>query len=113
MPGFTAMNPVSAVCFAFAGVSLLLVRTADVRWPKRIASQLFALVLIATGIFRLSSDVLGLHIEIDRLLFAASLGTNRMAPNTAACFVLVGLSLLLIDFAHGAPFGRRSYLPSW
>ena len=35
--------------------------------------------------------------KIDRILFAARLDGNQMAPNTAACFVLVGLCLVLLD----------------
>jgi PAS domain S-box-containing protein len=93
------MNPITALCFLLGAVSLWLrhhARTEDQKTLGRFTAVLsFALVLVA--LLRLIGYLLGTEFGVDRLLFAARLGENRMAPNTAACFLLVGLASLLPD----------------
>ena len=96
VPGYVAMNPLTATCFILAGVSLYLscgARTAGRHYFRPIAAATVA----AVGAFRLAADALRLDFHIDQFLFANSVGDNRMAPNTAVCFLLLGLSLLILD----------------
>jgi HD-GYP domain-containing protein (c-di-GMP phosphodiesterase class II) len=94
IPGLTAMNPLTAVCFLACAGSLSL--TVAGRAPV-IASSLAGFVLVAAAI-RVIAYVAGVEAGIDRLLFGAALDAepipNRMAPNTACAFVALGLGLL-------------------
>ena len=108
-PGLIAMNPLTAICFLLASACLLVhARQRPGRWRPLVCSGLATVVLVA-GALWLTGYLLGLEAGLDRVLFAEALdadpaGPNRMAPNTAMCFVLLGLALLLIDVELG---GRR------
>lgn len=98
VPGQVPMNPVTAIAFILSGISLRLCITYS---HKKIAS-LFALVVLLIGLSILGGIVLGLDTRVDTILFAKKLQLeeigglpNRMAPNTALCFVLAATSLLL------------------
>ncbi len=103
-PGLAATNPVSALLLILAGAALLLVRRkADLMdWRKRTA-QLAATIVAAVGGLRLLAFISGWDFGVDRWLFTVQLADshggipNRMAPNTALNFVLIGCALLLID----------------
>lgn len=86
------MNPLTAVCFLLCSALLvLLVRPLSpttLRWRAGLAGLL---VLLAGA--RLVA-MMGWDLLLDRQLFTTLLGNNRMAPNTALCFVLIGLSVL-------------------
>jgi two-component system cell cycle sensor histidine kinase/response regulator CckA len=99
VPGLTAMNPTTAIGFILAGVSLWLLvsEPADARY--RNAGAALALVVALIGAAKLAGLVLGTGPGLDRLLFRDRLDSiagqppNRMAPNTAWCFLLAGLGL--------------------
>jgi PAS domain S-box-containing protein len=103
VPGFVAMNPATASCFIIAGVALAMSIQGD-RPPaaQALATILSAVVLLA-GLSKLIGIAGGWHPNIDEWLFASKLVAaggalpNRMAPNTAFNFVLIGLSLLTLD----------------
>ena len=96
-----AMNPVSAIGFILSGISLWLFTNNAYR---KIA-YILATVILLVGLLKFGGLAFGLDLPIDTFLFtnklleakAANL-PNRMAPNTAFCFVLTGVSLLL--FSH-------------
>ncbi len=96
VPGMVAMNPATAVAFLFAGAAVWLEsREAKLRALVRLLG-----ILVATiGIVKLAAVGLGLPSSIDQLLFRARLDAesipNRMAPNTALGFVLLGTALSL------------------
>jgi len=97
IPGVVAMNPVTAIAFVLAGVALLILQ-AQTTYPRAsICAQGCALAVAAIGLMRLAAYATGWDGGLDRLLFADALGTNRMAPNTAASLFLLGLSLLLLN----------------
>lgn len=92
------MNPVSAVIFTISGLSLLLLIKGK---SARLAFTAAFLVLL-TGLIKLGELALGYSFEVDRLLFPNMLATDKMAgiasemsPNTAFCFILAGMSLIL------------------
>lgn len=73
-------------------------------------TQVLALAVVAMGVLRAADYLLGWDSAVDRVMFTQKLLVdglvpNRMAPNTAVCFVFVGLALLLFDSASQA--GRR------
>ena len=98
-----AMNPASAVCFIL--VSLPVYWRADARRKKltTVAAHLFAAVVLLTALQILLALFSGTEIRLDASLFINKLGENtkagqpnRMSPNTAFCFILASISLLLL-----------------
>lgn len=93
--GRVAQNPITAVTFCMAGISLCFTN----RWlisSKRIG-PLLAILVGAIGMMKLADCTFAFNWGIDRLLFADRLADNRMAPNTALGFALTGLSVLMLD----------------
>lgn len=100
LPGLVPMNPLTALCFAAAGVSMWLLRDPAAATSR--AGRVLALAVLLVGLVRLGGDVAGWRTAIDQVLFREALllvphAPNRMAPNTAVGFVLIGLALLLLD----------------
>ena len=105
LPNLVAMNPVTAVSFVLAGVSLWLLGPERVgRGAQGLAGGL-ALLVCLVGLSKLVQIAFGWEAGIDGLLFPGSLEAeaattglpNRMAPNTALNFFLIGAALLLLD----------------
>src|SRR5882762_8326833 len=98
-----AMNPATAVCFILAGASLWLARTEPVPPGTRRVAAGLAAVAALVAIVRLAGYAFGAEVGIDQLLFRQHLtdvvagGPNRMAPNTALCFLLAGAAILVLD----------------
>ena len=102
VPGYVAMNPLSAVCFLLGGISLWLQREVEQSSSQRMLARCCGLTLVAVGFTKLLDYALQLDLGIDRFMFAAELGDNQMAPNTALCFALSGLTLLHFGLGHCA-----------
>jgi len=93
------MNPASAAALLALSGGLALRE-----YGGRIACMLAWVTIGAgclIGVLKLTDITIGTHIGIDTLLFAAKLAPgyvqpSRIAPNTAFCFVLIGLALLLM-----------------
>ncbi len=99
LPGAVAMNPITAVAFILAAVSLWCRAAAsgdrrELWWAARIAAGLVVLVGVVTIVGYAAGENLGL----DQLLFSTRLETNRIAPNTGLNFLLLGIALLLLDW---------------
>jgi PAS domain S-box-containing protein len=103
-PGFVPMNPATAVGFVLAGLSLGLWSTLDERGVRgRAAGVATALALLAAGLGLAKIVALagGPDLGLDRLLFRPELSAagggfeNRMAPNTALCFLAIGAALAM------------------
>jgi len=97
VPGFIAMNPLSAICFSAVGISLLILRDRAASGTRLFFARSAALAIAFIGGLRLGAYIWDFNFDVDRLLFMGSLGDNRMAPNTAICFLLSGLTLVLLD----------------
>ena len=109
VPGLTSMNPGSALAFLLAGVSVWTQSSHRPASPETSRLRMFSLacagVVLLIGVLRLGGYFAGWDGGPDQILFhdgleqeAVRVGrANRMAPNTAAAFVLVGLALLLLD----------------
>ncbi|MDB5762657.1 MAG: signal transduction histidine kinase [Herminiimonas sp.] len=109
LPGISSIKANTGAGFFLAGLSLWLQRdpfaasTAVRRFAKAIA-QLLALALLLLGALTLVQDVLSIDINIDQILFRTppELFTShpgRMPLLTAACCMLAGAGLLLLDCA--------------
>lgn len=106
LPHLVAMNPTTALAFILAGVALLLSRdelALRSRPTARRVAQLCALSVAVVGLLKLCAIVLRWDFGVDQLLFRDKLAggsaavPNRMAPNTAFNFLLLGLALLFLD----------------
>ena len=105
LPGLVAMNPITAVGFVLAGVSAWLLQEERVGRRARRIARACALVVAVMGSLKLLQMLIGWEVGIDQLLFAnkleaeaASTGfPNRMAPNTALNYFLLGGALFFLD----------------
>jgi len=99
-PGTIATNPVTAVTFLLASISLLLI----IRKPSRIGQNIgsfLALLVLLIGCARLIGYGFPGWTGIDQLLYTSrteslAFRPNRMAITSAECFLLVGLAVLLL-----------------
>jgi len=102
LPGLVSMNPMTAVCFILSGAALLLHSRKSVGKEPLVAEGLAVIVMII-GMIRLFGYVFDWAWGPDRWLFAESLEgdvitiPNRMSPNAALCFVLLGGGLGIMD----------------
>lgn len=97
LPDMIEMNPFSAIHFILLGLAL---RDARRDTTKSHVSLLRIVTCGAVAFFGARMEckyLFGWETNMDRLLFPGSIGTNRMAPNTAADFVFISLALLFLD----------------
>src|SRR5450759_5157459 len=93
-----AMNPLTAVCFIFLGLEATRLHARNnVAFISRAGQLVVFLVIIASGM-KLSDLMFGTSFSIDTQLFSTKLAAelqhqNKMAPNTAFCFFMLGLSM--------------------
>ena len=97
-PGGVPMNPMTAVGLVTAGFAIIFQSGAGWRLARPLYWGLF---VIGTG--KLLEALLG-SPAIDNILFYSSMskevfGPGRMAPNTAACFLLLGSAGLLLGLS--------------
>lgn len=102
VPGLVAMNPLTAVSFIFSGISFFFITSARPSQNKLIIALVFASIVCLVGLTKVADLFAGLDWNIDQWLFPGmlhndSIGNtpNSMAPNTAACFILVGAAFWL------------------
>jgi hypothetical protein len=110
VPTFVAMNPTTAITFVYAGVSLFLLQPSHAQL-LRAWGKILAWLVMAIGLACLWGYLAEWDLGIDQLLFRDKLNVevppNRMAPNTALCFVLLGAALAFTDVRT-----RRSIVPA-
>ncbi|HSE60705.1 MAG TPA: ATP-binding protein, partial [Candidatus Saccharimonadales bacterium] len=99
VPGFVAMNPVTALSFLAIGVALIALLQERLRPLVLVLGG----IVVVIGVLKLA-EVMGLPLAIDQWLFYEKLNAenlpNRMAPNTAFNFVLVGSMVILLAKAR-------------
>lgn len=104
VPGFVAMNPLSAACFIAAGLSLVTFREFEsTATPlRRSVGLALALMVAAVAAFRLLEYAFNWRFGLDQLLFGQKIQSdyfglpNRMAPNTGFNFLLSSWALILL-----------------
>ncbi|UII26591.1 ATP-binding protein [Fulvivirga maritima] len=89
--GLVAMNPLTALCFVICGAALCLER-------KKVITRILVSALILISVVHIVLYFTDCPIQVDKLLFHKSLLiegegkiSNRMAVNTALCFLLSGI----------------------
>ncbi len=100
IPGLTAMNPLTAVCFILSTVALVVWRV-DATGMRRLVPCVLAIAVATFGLARLGVYGFGWDLPFDQVLFGSRLDEvaglpNRMAPNTAFNFAVVGVMILAI-----------------
>ena len=96
-PERTAMNPVTALSFIVCATALWVIRDEPAPPARRRVAQACGVIVTIVAVSRLLGYALSWRYGIDQLLFPASLAGNVMAPNTAATFFLLGLTLIVLD----------------
>src|SRR5207247_8978042 len=104
------MSPTTAVCLLMSALSLWLVRAAEtVGWQARLAWGL-AVIVATVGALKLIELCVGWESGIDSTLFRSQLNGNRIAPNTALCFLLAGSGLAMLDWKSALGRGPAALL---
>jgi PAS domain S-box-containing protein len=112
LPGLIPMNPLTALAFLTSAVTLWMLCgiEAGPGWRARQVTNLLALAVLFIGCQRLLGDLMKWPVALDEWLFRSRLDGNRMAPNTATCFILIALAFLTLDVEVG---GRRARPVVW
>jgi len=100
-PGRVPMNPLIAVEFLLAGLALALLVPERARVWRRVPGTALGAGVALLALIKLVGYQAGWEHGVDELFFYAKLGGNRMSPNTAANFLLVGLALVSLDVKIG------------
>ena len=98
IPTFVPMQFNSALCFMLAGISLLLL----LHNPLKKVSFALGIFIFLVSSLTLAEYVFHLDLKIDQLLMHAYITTQtafpgRMAPNTALCFFLMSITIILLS----------------
>ena len=102
-PGLATMRANTALGFVLSGVSLWLLLQKQANPLRHRIGQACALMVAMIGLLRLSQYVFSGALGIGGLLFhdmpevVGISHLNRMAPNTALNFILIGLVLMLLE----------------
>lgn len=117
VPGLVAMNPATACAFIGLGLALLLLHRPQLSGGAQWLAQGCAVASLVVGGVKLLALLGGPDVGVDRWLFSARLVSatglpNRMAPNTALNFVLLGGALWLLSRAVQPP-GATSQPRVW
>src|SRR4029077_11799836 len=99
MPGFVAMNPMTATLFVCSGVALLFSTKPRPARSLQIVARVLATIVAGIAAIKLLDIMLEFFPNVDEWLFTSKLldirdqFPNRMAPNTALNFFFLGASL--------------------
>jgi signal transduction histidine kinase len=105
-----AMNPATAVSFILAGAAFGLTINSRVSSVGRTMGKIFAAIVAAAAVAELVELTGAWRSPIDEIFFAGQLWDpqhglqNRMAPNTALNFLLIGVAIFRLDLS-----GRRLF----
>lgn len=101
-PGIVNMNPLTATSFILLGASLVLfLREKPGEWTIAFMRAV-AVFVILVGAIRFLGIIWGIDLRHDQILFhdkivaMTTFGQNRIAPNTALNFMLIGTALFLL-----------------
>jgi len=104
--GPTTIKATTAVCFLLIGVSLWLQRKGDDQLlgaSRKFMARTAAAIAFLAGLLSEAEYLFGWDLGIDQLVFTEkqAIGSVRpglMSPIASACFLLLGLSLLLLNW---------------
>lgn len=100
LPGYTTMKVNSAICIAFLGIGLMVCLPPQ-KLSYRLIRTLSGSLVLLIGTLTLLEHIFSINLQLDEMLYDYAPNINglkpgRMSPQTAACFTLSGLALLLI-----------------
>lgn len=102
LPAFVALNPLTALTFLAAGMSLWLLKREESSTIERWLGRFLALGVALVGLTKLTGLLFGPGAGIDQVLFQSKLAAeqagvpSRMVPSVAVNFVLLGIALLFL-----------------
>lgn len=110
-PTFVPMQYNTALGFLLSACGLIFLYQSKYRY-----SALFGVVVLALGLLTLCQYIFAVDFKIDQLLMEHYIvihtpNPGRMAPNTALCFSLSGLSLVFLSVFHQLGY-FRSFIAS-
>ncbi|TGN03133.1 sensor histidine kinase [Leptospira dzoumogneensis] len=112
-----AMNPMSALSFVFIGFALYLNLNRADSSKSRIVVRSIALFVLFVGLTKLYSIISGFDLGMDKVLFSDKIAKdiirgipNRMAPNTAFDFVVLGSAVFLSSYRKEVLSSISNYL---
>ncbi len=105
-PNMVAMNPTTALLLILSGFSLYLIQERNTAQKIRIGKYI-ALAIAVIAVIRLAGFSNNFDIGIDQILFRDKLQGNRTSPNATINFILIGFSLVLVDYRK-----KHTYFPS-
>ena len=98
----SAMNPLTACCFILIAGSLIILASTKKTAYNIFIGRLLASAAVFVGATKLVCFFFDTDFQIDYLMFPEKVTStisgglpNAMAPNTAACFILSGIALLI------------------
>jgi PAS domain S-box-containing protein len=116
IPGLVTIKANTAVCLIALGASLLLLEQRPVNSRSRKAATLLAGFAAVIGLVSLLEHLINADFGIDQLLFRESLAEagqsfpGRMGPATCISFMLLGSSLVLLDYRTSKGIFLAPYL---
>ncbi|MFV8344357.1 PAS domain-containing protein [Flavobacterium sp. XS2P39] len=102
MSGVVSMKVNTALCFILSGFTLWILNGKKQNSFKKMYSILFPSIVILIGLLTLGEYLFEINFGIDEFLFkeetraTATSDPGRMSPITAFCFILSGISLMLL-----------------
>jgi signal transduction histidine kinase len=96
VPGFEATNPMTAILFLLTAVVVCCLSLADSSRRAVYVARAFGAIIALVAASSAAGYLSGWSIGIDRAVFGWVTGENQIAPNTAATFLLLGLSIIVI-----------------
>jgi hypothetical protein len=107
-PAFVPMQYNTALGFALGGLALMGLAW---HWPR--IAVITGVIVLLTGVLTLIEYSFGADLHIDQLFMEHYIdlktsNPGRMAPNTALCFSLTGLTVLLTTLFH-----ERARITAW
>ncbi len=102
LPGFTSIKVNPAVCFVLVGIALWMSQPKRITTRTRLISFVLSLLVLAISLLTLAQYVFKADFGIDQVLMHQPDALNplflgRMAPHAALCFMLIAVSLLMLD----------------
>lgn len=106
VPGLPTMKTNAAIAFVLGGAAIVLYQKRVQPLAMQFVRLFCAISVSIIGILTLAQYVAGVNLGIDELVFREGLGSlgtispNRMAPNSAILFSLIGWALVYLENKH-------------
>lgn len=108
-PSFVPMQYNTALGFLFCGIGLILISDIFVFKWRMLVLKVIGSVVVIIGVLTLIQYIFNVDLGLDELfmkhyILVKSSHPGRMAPNTALCFFLTGIAILIPTYQKGKGF---------